>query len=61
MALEQRGETRQAMQVLAAIVPRHDGEMTLTHQWLPDLVRPRRNPAGPGGRGQPAVPRSPQI
>jgi len=39
MALEQRGETRQAMQVLAAIVPRHDGEMTLTHQWLPDLVR----------------------
>jgi len=39
MALEQRGETRQAMQVLAALVPRHDGEMTLTHQWLPDLVR----------------------
>jgi DNA-binding CsgD family transcriptional regulator len=39
MALEQRGETRQAMQMLAAILPRHDGEMTLTHQWLPDLVR----------------------
>jgi DNA-binding CsgD family transcriptional regulator/tetratricopeptide (TPR) repeat protein len=39
IALEQRGETRQAMQVLAAILPRHDGEMTLTHQWLPDLVR----------------------
>jgi DNA-binding CsgD family transcriptional regulator len=39
VALEQRGETRQAMQVLAAILPRHDGEMTLTHQWLPDLVR----------------------
>ncbi|MGO9191882.1 MAG: ATP-binding protein [Streptosporangiaceae bacterium] len=39
VALEQRGETRQAMQVLAAIVPRHHGEMTLTHQWLPDLVR----------------------
>jgi DNA-binding CsgD family transcriptional regulator len=39
MALEQRGETLEAMQVLAAIVPRHDGEMTLTHQWLPDLVR----------------------
>jgi DNA-binding CsgD family transcriptional regulator len=39
MALEQRGETRQAMGVLAVIVPRHDGEMTLTHQWLPDLVR----------------------
>jgi DNA-binding CsgD family transcriptional regulator len=39
VALEQRGETRQAMQTLAAILPRHDGEMTLTHQWLPDLVR----------------------
>jgi DNA-binding CsgD family transcriptional regulator len=39
VALEQRGETRQAMQALAAILPRHDGEMTLTHQWLPDLVR----------------------
>jgi DNA-binding CsgD family transcriptional regulator len=24
---------------LAAILPRRDGEMTLTHQWLPDLVR----------------------
>jgi DNA-binding CsgD family transcriptional regulator len=39
VALEQRGETRQAMQMLAEILPRHDGEMTLTHQWLPDLVR----------------------
>ena len=39
VALEQRGETHQAMQMLAAILPRHDGEMTLTHQWLPDLVR----------------------
>ena len=39
VALEQRGEIRQAMQMLAAILPRHDGEMTLTHQWLPDLVR----------------------
>jgi DNA-binding CsgD family transcriptional regulator len=39
VALEQRGETRQAMHVLAAIVPRHHGEMTLIHQWLPDLVR----------------------
>ena len=27
------------MQMLAAILPRQDGEMTLTHQWLPDLVR----------------------
>jgi DNA-binding CsgD family transcriptional regulator len=39
VALEQRGEIHQAMQVLAAIVPRQDGEMTLIHQWLPDLVR----------------------
>jgi DNA-binding CsgD family transcriptional regulator len=39
VALEQRGEAGQATQVLATIVPRRDGEMTLTHQWLPDLVR----------------------
>jgi DNA-binding CsgD family transcriptional regulator len=39
LALEQGGETRQAMLALAAILPRRDGEMTLVHQWLPDLVR----------------------
>jgi DNA-binding CsgD family transcriptional regulator len=39
LALEQRGETREAMQVLASILRRRDGEMTLTHQWLPDLLR----------------------
>jgi DNA-binding CsgD family transcriptional regulator len=39
LALEQSGETRQAMLRLAAILPRRDGEMTLIHQWLPDLVR----------------------
>jgi DNA-binding CsgD family transcriptional regulator len=39
LALEQSGETRQAMLVLAAILPRRDGEMTLVHQWLPNLVR----------------------
>jgi DNA-binding CsgD family transcriptional regulator len=39
LALEQSGETRQAMLRLAEILPRHDGEMTLIHQWLPDLVR----------------------
>jgi DNA-binding CsgD family transcriptional regulator len=39
VALEQRGETHQAMQMLAAILPRRGGEMTLTHQWLPDMVR----------------------
>ena len=39
LALEQRGETRQAMLKLAAMLPRGDDEMTLTHQWMPDLVR----------------------
>jgi len=39
VALEQSGETRQAMLRLAGILPRREGEMTLTHQWLPDLVR----------------------
>jgi DNA-binding CsgD family transcriptional regulator len=39
VALEQSGDARQAMARLAGIVPRRDGEMTLTHQWLPDLVR----------------------
>jgi len=39
LALEQGGEARQAMLRLAVILPRRDGEMTLVHQWLPDLVR----------------------
>jgi DNA-binding CsgD family transcriptional regulator len=39
MALEQSGETGQATAALAAVLPRHDNEMTLTHQWMPDLVR----------------------
>jgi DNA-binding CsgD family transcriptional regulator len=39
LALEQGGDTRQAMLRLAQILPRRDGEMTLVHQWLPDLVR----------------------
>jgi len=39
VALDQRGEIRPAMQALAAIIPRQDGEMSLIHQWLPDLVR----------------------
>ncbi len=39
LVLEQGGETAQAMVRLAAMLPRHDGDMTLTHQWLPDLVR----------------------
>jgi DNA-binding CsgD family transcriptional regulator len=39
LALEQRGDTHQAMLTLAAMLPRRDGEMTLIHQWVPDLVR----------------------
>ena len=39
LALEQSGERHQAMLRLAAMLPRRDGEMTLIHQWLPDLVR----------------------
>jgi DNA-binding CsgD family transcriptional regulator/tetratricopeptide (TPR) repeat protein len=39
LALEQSGEKRQAMLTLAAMLPRRGGEMTLIHQWLPDLVR----------------------
>ena len=38
LSLEQSGEIRQAMLRLAEILPR-GAEMTLTHQWLPDLVR----------------------
>jgi hypothetical protein len=78
LALEQSGETRQAMARLAAMLPRRDGEMTLTNQWPPDLIRlalrrrgqadragrgaglPGRGRGGdPGGRGQPAVSRTP--
>jgi len=39
LALEQSGQIRRAMQALTALLPRPDFEMTLTHQWLPDLVR----------------------
>jgi DNA-binding CsgD family transcriptional regulator/tetratricopeptide (TPR) repeat protein len=40
LSLEQRGEARQAMLRLAELIPRQrDREMTLIHQWLPDLVR----------------------
>ena len=39
LSLEQSGETAQAMRRLAEILPRDDNENTLTHQWLPDLVR----------------------
>jgi DNA-binding CsgD family transcriptional regulator len=39
LALEQRGETGQAMTRLATLLTRGEGEMSLIHQWLPDLVR----------------------
>jgi DNA-binding CsgD family transcriptional regulator len=39
LALEQDGETHEAMTRLAGILPRRGGEMTLTHQCLPHLVR----------------------
>jgi DNA-binding CsgD family transcriptional regulator len=39
LALEQQGETGQAMARLATMLTRGEGEMTLVHQWLPDLVR----------------------
>jgi DNA-binding CsgD family transcriptional regulator len=38
LSLEQGGQIRLAMLRLAEIL-RYGGEMTLTHQWLPDLVR----------------------
>ena len=39
LSLEQAGDLRQAMLRLAEILPRRGNEMTLIHQWLPDLVR----------------------
>lgn len=39
LALEQGGDARQALRILAGIIPRRECEMTLVHLWLPDLVR----------------------
>src|SRR5260370_4824271 len=39
LALDQTAQRHQATLRLAAMLPRRDGEMTLIHQWLPDLVR----------------------
>jgi DNA-binding CsgD family transcriptional regulator len=39
VALEQQGQTAQAMARLAVLLPRGEAEMTLRHQWLADLVR----------------------
>src|SRR6201995_1399359 len=39
LALEQSGDVVQATQRLGGLLPRRAGEMTLIHQWLPDLVR----------------------
>jgi DNA-binding CsgD family transcriptional regulator len=39
LSLEQSGDPRQGMLRLAELIPRREDEMTLVHQWLPDLVR----------------------
>ena len=57
LALEQGGDTGQAKdEVGCDIAGAHDGEMTLTHQWLPDLVRLRGRPPatvdGPAAAGK---------
>jgi DNA-binding CsgD family transcriptional regulator/tetratricopeptide (TPR) repeat protein len=39
LALEQSGDAGPAMARLAGLLPRRDDEMTLTHQWMPDLLR----------------------
>jgi DNA-binding CsgD family transcriptional regulator/tetratricopeptide (TPR) repeat protein len=39
LSLEQAGDLNQAVLRLAEILPRRGNEMTLIHQWLPDLVR----------------------
>jgi DNA-binding transcriptional LysR family regulator/DNA-binding CsgD family transcriptional regulator len=39
LSLEQSGDIGTAMLRLAELLPRGDNEMTLTHQWLPSLVR----------------------
>jgi DNA-binding CsgD family transcriptional regulator len=36
---EQDGDAHQALSILSAVLDRRPGEMTLAHQWLPDLVR----------------------
>jgi DNA-binding CsgD family transcriptional regulator/tetratricopeptide (TPR) repeat protein len=39
LSLEQAGDVNQAMLRLAEMLPRRGNEMTLIHQWLPDLAR----------------------
>ncbi|MFI6095767.1 AAA family ATPase [Lentzea sp. NPDC051213] len=39
LAAEQDGDPQQAVSILSAVLQRRPGEMTLTHQWLPELVR----------------------
>ncbi|NJP31931.1 ATP-binding protein [Micromonospora thermarum] len=36
---EQQGDPRRALELLTPVLERGPGEMTLTHQWLPDVVR----------------------
>jgi DNA-binding CsgD family transcriptional regulator/tetratricopeptide (TPR) repeat protein len=39
LVAEQDGDPVRALDILSAVTERQPGEMTLTHQWLPDLVR----------------------
>jgi DNA-binding CsgD family transcriptional regulator len=39
LVAEQDGDPHRALSILSALLDRRVGEMTLTHQWLPDLVR----------------------
>jgi len=39
LAAERDGDPGQALSILSTLLQRQAGEMTLTHQWLPDLVR----------------------
>ncbi len=39
LATEQNGDPLQALSILSALLRRRPGEMTLAHQWLPDIVR----------------------
>lgn len=39
LVVEQDGDPRQALSILSTHLHRRPGEMTLVHQWLPDIVR----------------------
>ncbi|MEJ3746415.1 AAA family ATPase [Actinomycetes bacterium KLBMP 9797] len=39
LAVEREGDPARALRILSGLLDRRAGEMTLIHQWLPDLVR----------------------